>query len=114
MHIIGKHVFGELYGVSREVLSNADLLCSIAVEAGRVSNMTVYDVFTYSLGEYVAVFVLVVESHISLHAYPSLGYASVDVYTCGDKSNPEAGFNYIVSRLKPVTFKKYFVDRSSV
>ncbi|HBI26269.1 MAG TPA: adenosylmethionine decarboxylase, partial [Peptococcaceae bacterium] len=32
--------------------------------------------------------VIISESHLTIHTWPELGYAAVDVFTCGDKINP--------------------------
>jgi len=43
---------------------------------------------------------VVKESHISVHTWPEHGYASVDVYTCGE-ADPWKVFNEIVHTLNP-------------
>lgn len=32
--------------------------------------------------------VVISESHLAIHTWPELGYASVDVFTCGDRVDP--------------------------
>ncbi len=32
---------------------------------------------------------IVSESHVVIHTWPELGYAAVDVFTCGEQRNPE-------------------------
>ena len=32
---------------------------------------------------------LLAESHISIHTWPEIGYAAIDVFTCGDHTMPE-------------------------
>jgi len=45
--------------------------------------------------------VVVKESHISIHTWPEYGYASIDIFTCGNNSNPWKAYQYIVETLKP-------------
>lgn len=115
--IVGKHVYGNLYGCDAELLSNEGFLKTIAIEAAEKANMTVWDAKSWKFGGEkggVSVIVLVVESHIAIHTWTEYSYATLDVYTCGSKSDPEKAFDYIASKLKPKHIKKYYADRSSL
>ncbi|MEM0173525.1 MAG: adenosylmethionine decarboxylase, partial [Sulfolobaceae archaeon] len=61
----------------------------------------------------VSVIALVEESHIALHTWIEYKYATLDVYTCGSQSDPEAGFNFIVQKLRPKKYQVFYADRSS-
>jgi S-adenosylmethionine decarboxylase len=39
---------------------------------------------------------LLSESHISIHTWPEHGYAAADVFTCGDRANPQRACNYLL------------------
>jgi S-adenosylmethionine decarboxylase len=78
--------------------------------------MTIWDARTWKFGGEkggVSVMALVLESHIAIHTWSELGYATVDVFTCGAKSDPELAFDYIASKLNPKNLVKHFADRSS-
>lgn len=47
-------------------------------------------------------FVLVYESHISVHTWPEDGYAALDVYTCGDFVRAIAALDYILDKFGAV------------
>ncbi|ABM81016.1 adenosylmethionine decarboxylase [Hyperthermus butylicus] len=115
--IVGKHVYGNLYGVDEEKLWDEELLKDIVVEAARVANMNLVDIKTWKFTGFhggVSVIALVLESHISIHTWPDYGYATVDVYTCGANSDPWKAFNYIVLKLKPRYYIVHYADRSSI
>ncbi|MEM2136795.1 MAG: adenosylmethionine decarboxylase [Candidatus Methanomethylicia archaeon] len=115
--IIGKHVYGNLYDCKQELLTDEKFLRDICIEAAKLSNMTIWDVKSWKFGGEkggVSVIVLVVESHIAIHTWTEYSYATLDVYTCGDKSDPEKAFDYIVEKIKPKHVKKYYADRSSM
>ncbi len=115
--IVGKHVYGNLYGVREELLWDEGLLRGVVVEAARAANMKVVEVKSWRFTGYhggVSVIALVLESHIALHTWPDYGYATVDVYTCGEHSDPWRAFNHIVSRLRPRFYTVHYADRSSV
>lgn len=42
--------------------------------------------------------VVISESHLAVHTWPELGYAAVDVFTCGDRVDPWDACNYIVDK----------------
>ena len=104
--IVGKHVYGSLYGVPEEIASNEEYLVDVVKKASELANMTLLEVKSWRLSEEkggVSVIALVVESHIAIHTWVNYRYATVDVYTCGEKSDPWKAFNYIVEKLRPKT-----------
>lgn len=42
------------------------------------------------------------ESHLSIHTWPELGYAAVDLFTCGDCDQAEKAFNMVRDWFDPV------------
>lgn len=113
--IIGKHIFGNLYSCDGKVLSNERELRKIVLEAVKIANATFEDIKSWKFfGKKggVSVIALVSESHIAIHTWNKYNYATVDVYTCGNKANPEKAFDFIVQKLKPKKFKKYKANRS--
>jgi S-adenosylmethionine decarboxylase len=114
--IIGKHVFGNLYDIDPEILKDKEKLESYVLEAVKKANMKLVEIKSWSFGGKkggVSVIALVEESHIALHTWIEYRYATLDVYTCGEHSNPELGFNYIVEKLKPKRYQVFYADRSS-
>lgn len=78
--------------------------------------MTVFDSKVWKFGGEkggVSALALIIESHIAIHTWNEFHYATVDIFTAGEKSDPLAAFEYIVSKLKPKSVTKHFADRSS-
>jgi S-adenosylmethionine decarboxylase len=116
-YIVGRHVYGNLYGVKKELLWDKEFLEETVRKAAEIANMHLLEMKTWVVEGFhggISVIALVLESHISLHTWPDYGYATVDVYTCGEKGDPWKAFNYIVSRLKPKFYKVHYADRSSI
>ena len=114
--IIGKHIYGNLYGCDASFICNESALKNLVIEAAKVAKMTVWDTKAWKFGGAkggVSALALILESHIAIHTWNEFSYATVDVFTCGDKSDPMLAFDYIVSRLKPKHVTKHFADRSS-
>ena len=44
-------------------------------------------------------FVLLAESHISIHTWPEHHYAAIDIYTCGRHTMPEKACSFLADRL---------------
>ncbi|EAX48733.1 S-adenosylmethionine decarboxylase related, partial [Thermosinus carboxydivorans Nor1] len=44
--------------------------------------------------------VVISESHLAIHTWPELGYAAVDVFTCGDRVNPWDACQHLVAKLE--------------
>ena len=47
------------------------------------------------------VFVLLAESHLSIHTWPEHRYAAVEVFTCGRRTDPRAGLAVVEKALRP-------------
>ncbi|MFN3804399.1 MAG: adenosylmethionine decarboxylase [Pyrobaculum sp.] len=114
--VVGKHVYGELYGVDEAALQDVEKLRKVVIEAAHIANMHLVEInswrFTGGDKEGVSVIALVLESHMAIHTWPRYNFATVDVYTCGEYSDPMAAFRYIVSQLSPRRFTVNYSDRS--
>ena len=85
------HLVVDGYATDRKKLSDVDLVRNFLDEYPEMLGMTKMippQVFTYS-GETsadwgVSGFVLIAESHISVHTFPDRGYVNIDVFSCKD------------------------------
>jgi S-adenosylmethionine decarboxylase len=97
--LAGKHCVLELYAADSFLLNDEAFVRESLVEAARVANATLLDVSTHLFEpQGVTGFVLLAESHISIHTWPELGYAAIDVYTCGISTKPEVACSYLYDR----------------
>ncbi len=114
--IIGRHIYANLYEPLIDAISDEHLLRDVVIKAAQLANMTLVEVKSWKVEGVkggVSVLALVMESHIAIHTWVNYRYATVDIYTCGEKSDPWKAFEYIVTVLKPKTFKVHYADRSS-
>lgn len=115
--VYGKHIYGNLYECDVDILADERLLREIVIEAVKRAKMTLWDLKSWKFGGEkggVSVIALVVESHIAIHTWTEYAYATVDVYTCGDGSDPEVAFDYIATKLKAKEVRKHYADRSAI
>ncbi len=117
--VIGKHVFGNLYDIKDGYLKNIILIKNIVIEAAKIGNMHIIDIMERQFKSQlsndnggVSIIALIEESHIAIHTWPESKYATVDVYSCGNDSDPDLAFKYIVYSLKPKSYKVYHANRS--
>jgi S-adenosylmethionine decarboxylase len=115
--VAGKHVYGNLYDVDLSVAGDEARLRGVVEEAARLGNMKLWELKSWSFGGEkggVSVIALVLESHIAVHTWIEYRYATVDVYTCGEQSDPFKAFEHIVRALKPRFYTFNYADRSSM
>jgi S-adenosylmethionine decarboxylase len=102
MKIIGKHLTVDMYGCGFDTLDNLEFVKSAMLTAVREANMTLLDFSYYKFEpQGLTALALLAESHMSIHTYPELGYAAIDVFTCGDHSRPDKAVAVLKSFFRP-------------
>lgn len=95
-HALGRHILCEVYGCDPEVLNDRKLIERILVDAALEAGAEVREVAFHKFSpQGVSGVVVISESHLAIHTWPELGYAAVDVFTCGEKVDPWDACNYI-------------------
>lgn len=56
-------------------------------------------------------FILLTESHVSVHTWPEKEYAAVDVFSCSSAKKAKAAFGLLKQGFKPKKIKKIEVKR---
>ena len=99
MQSLGRHVLAEVHGCRFEILNDIkrvqDIMVNAALEAGAEIRELVFHKFS---PQGVSGVVVISESHLAIHTWPELGYAAVDVFTCGEKVNPWDACNYLAEK----------------
>ena len=93
-YALGKHMTVEYYDCDARVLADPVQMEKIFLEAARVSGATVLDSKFHSFEpQGVSGFLIIAESHFSVHAWPEYDYAAVDIFTCSDSISFENAVN---------------------
>ena len=80
---LGEHFIFDLSDCSREILMDSEKSYSLFAQAVRGSGLTVVDEGFYKFSPHgFTCFLLLAESHASLHAWPEYGYCAIDLFTC--------------------------------
>ncbi|TYO94963.1 adenosylmethionine decarboxylase [Desulfallas thermosapovorans] len=99
MKPLGRHVLAEIYGCEYDILNDIGkvekIMVNAALEAGAEVREFVFHKFS---PQGVSGVVVISESHLAIHTWPELGYAAVDVFTCGDKVDPWDACNFLTEQ----------------
>ena len=117
--VVGKHVYGNLYEVDVANLTEVEKLKDIVINSAKEGNLHIIEMMVKKFNSYnqfpggVSIIALIEESHIALHTWPESRYATLDIYSCGDDSNPEKAFRYVIAKLAPKRYRTFKADRST-
>lgn len=96
MKPLGRHVLAEIYGCDFEILNDANKVERVMVDAALEAGAEIREVAFHKFSpQGVSGVVVISESHLAIHTWPELGYAAVDVFTCGDKVDPWDACNFL-------------------
>src|SRR5438874_1705404 len=91
------HLMLELYNIEREILSNEPLMRRVLDEypshigMENVSPVHLYDIDTSNpLDAGLSGFVIIAQSHVSLHTWPEYGEVDIDICSCKEFSQGDA------------------------
>ncbi|MBI5955311.1 MAG: adenosylmethionine decarboxylase [Chloroflexi bacterium] len=80
---LGEHYIFDLSNCNHEILMDGELSYSLFARAVRESGLTVVDEGFYKFSPHgFTCFLLLAESHASLHAWPEYDYCAIDLFTC--------------------------------
>lgn len=94
--VLGRHLLVEFYDCDMKTLddvagiethmNNAALACGATIVQSTFHRFEPWGVSGV---------VVISESHLAIHTWPEYGYASVDLYTCGDDIDPMAAYEHL-------------------
>ncbi len=103
----GIHLVAEYYGIDFEYLGNFNRVKEVLNEAMELAGVTCVGIIEKEfepLGYTIVAALL--ESHISIHAYPEHKAMFIDIFTCGEK-DPMIINDLLIKKLK---IKKYDIE----
>lgn len=97
----GIHLILDIWDAAPTSLSDLEYVKSTLLDATRKAGATIIG---YKFHRFqpagISGIVLIAESHISIHTWPDKGYASVDIYTCGNKCFPDEAKSKILEAFR--------------
>ncbi|MCL1852683.1 MAG: adenosylmethionine decarboxylase [Peptococcaceae bacterium] len=95
-NFLGRHVLAEIYDCNVDILNDINTVEKIMVNAALEAGAEIREVVFHKFSpQGVSGVVVISESHLAIHTWPELGYAAVDVFTCGDKVDPWDACHYV-------------------
>lgn len=97
----GRHLILDLYDCDQELLDDYNELERLLQVALNMAGAKILRVFGEKFQpQGVTLLALLAESHASIHSWPELGYAAIDLYTCGDTTNTHKAAEFLKTKLK--------------
>lgn len=108
----GRHLILDLYDCDPEALNNYELLEEWLEAALLMAKATILRIFGEQFQpQGVTLLALLAESHASIHTWPCEGYAAVDLYTCGDKTETHKAAEFLKYKLKAKECEQKEIER---
>lgn len=96
--MVGRHALYDLHGGNPNLLNDEEFIKKSLTEAALAAGATLLGLITHRFEpQGVTAVALLSESHLSFHSWPEYGYASIDAFTCGDHTDPEAACHALKS-----------------
>tara|TARA_Y100001968_G_scaffold298566_1_gene308534 strand:+ start:1092 stop:1559 length:468 start_codon:yes stop_codon:yes gene_type:complete len=109
---IGRHCILELYQCDKAKLNDVAFIRTTITSSAKVSGAKLINLVTHSFKpQGMTGLALLAESHISIHTWPEIGYAAIDVFTCGDHTMPEKACKLLFEDFEAKTFSFKNIDR---
>lgn len=109
---LGTHAIVELFGCKH--LNDLTLVQDALVRGAEICGATILHTKFHKFSpQGITGYILLAESHISIHTWPEHGYAAVDVFTCGAMET-ERAFNHIAKQLGAERVEKHTFLRGPV
>ena len=112
MAALGTHRILDFWGCSFETLDDLELVRTMFEEGLRLSKATVINVTLHKFSpQGVTGIASIAESHVSIHTWPELGYAAIDVFSCGTTMQVDQLLKHFEAILKPSEKKETRIER---
>jgi S-adenosylmethionine decarboxylase len=117
----GLHLTIDGYGGDRNKLNDKDLVLKCLKELPhllgmhKLSDPEIY----FAKGNHIkdpggwSGFVVIEESHVSIHTFPARGFLSADVYTCGDSLSQDFVIEYFKQKFSLKDIETNFIKRGT-
>lgn len=96
MASLGRHIIVEYYDCTPDILNDVVKIEKSMEHAAEEAGATIINSTFHHFSPYgVSGVVVIQESHLAIHTWPEYGYASVDLFTCGDTVNPWVSYQML-------------------
>lgn len=109
---LGEHYLIELYDCENGLLDSLDTVSEAMMEAARLAGATIIDERFHKFSpQGVSGVIVIAESHLSIHTWPELGYAALDLFTCSHDLNINTAMELLKRTFKPGEVEVRYLPR---
>lgn len=109
---ISRHIIADIESIDPFLFDDAELILEALTLAAKEANATILKTAYHRFSPHgVTAFLLLSESHISIHTWPECNAAAVDIFTCGGYTDPEAALDVILLKLRAVCKTRQIIQR---
>ncbi len=110
----GRHLILDLYGCDPELLDNYEELQRLLEASLVLAKANILRIIGEKFKpQGVTLLALLAESHASVHTWPEIGYAAIDLYTCGDTTQTHRAAEFLKTKLKAKATEEKELIRST-
>jgi S-adenosylmethionine decarboxylase len=109
---ISRHIIADITSEDPRLLDDQSQILEAMTLAAKAANATILRTASHKFEpQGVTAFLLLSESHISIHTWPELNKAAVDIYTCGSHTDPNAGLEAMLEHLRARCLTRQAIQR---
>jgi len=106
----GIHLIIDFHG--GKIIENRQEIKTILIETAKKSKNNPLEITIHKFKPRgITGIILLAESHISIHTWPEKNYIAIDIFSCGEKSQPYKGLEYLKEVFAPKKVKVREVKR---
>ena len=106
----GTHLIAEFWG-GKNIESQKEIRNILFMAAKKSKNVPLGVKIHKFSPQGITGFILLAESHISIHTWPEINYVAIDLFSCGSKSKPHRGLEYLIKSFQPKKVKVKEIKR---
>ena len=109
----GRHLILDLYDCDPDILDDYEELQRLLEASLVMAKANILRIIGEKFKpQGVTLLALLAESHASVHTWPEIGYAAIDLYTCGDTTETHRAAEFLKTKLKAKTSEEKELVRS--
>ncbi len=99
--MIVREIVADMYGCNEEFLNDPEVLFDLCRKGALEVKATVVNKLVHRYNpQGVSVILILAESHIYIATWPEFKFATVNIFLCNDKMDPQAVLNFIKEGLE--------------
>lgn len=110
----GRHLILDLYDCDPDILDDYEELQRLLEASLVMAKANILRIIGEKFKpQGVTLLALLSESHASIHTWPEIGYAAIDLYTCGDATETHRAAEFLKTKLNAKTAEEKELIRST-